>query len=74
MIIVFATINKLKMYQIDVKITFLNADFNNEVYIKHPEGFMIKGKENKVCKLVRPLYDLKQTLNIGMKILTKLCC
>lgn len=74
MFIVFVTIKKLKMYQIDVKVTFLNADFDNDVYIEHPEGFMIKGKENKVCKLVRSLYDLKQTLNNGMKILINLCC
>jgi len=72
--IVFVTIKKLKMYQIDVKVTFLNADFDNDVYIEHPEGFMIKGKENKVCKLVKSLYDLKQTLNNGMKILINLCC
>ena len=31
-----------------------------EIYMEQPEGFIEKGEENKVCKLVRSLYGLKQ--------------
>jgi hypothetical protein len=28
-----------------------------------PDGFVVKGQENKVCKLLKYLYDLKQAPN-----------
>lgn len=31
-------------------------------YMKQLEGFVVKGQEYKVCKLVKPLYRLKQIL------------
>ena len=40
----------------DVKITFLNGDLKEEIYMSQPEGFVESGKENKVCKLVKFLY------------------
>jgi len=43
-----------------VKTAFLNGDLEEEIYMKQPEGFIESGKENKVCKLVKSLYDLKQ--------------
>ena len=30
------------------------------VYMQQLEGFIVKGKENLVCKLTNSLYDLKQ--------------
>ncbi|GJX64147.1 zinc finger, CCHC-type containing protein [Tanacetum coccineum] len=44
----------------DVKTEFLNGDFEEEVYMKQPEGFVMPGNEYKVCKLVKSLYELKQ--------------
>ena len=44
----------------DVKTAFLNGDFEEEIYMDQPEGFITKGQENKVCKLVKSLYELKQ--------------
>ena len=29
----------------DVKTTFLHGDLDEEIYMKQPEGFMVKGKK-----------------------------
>lgn len=46
----------------DIKMTFLNGDLEEEIYMVQPEGCIVPGQENKVCKLVKSLYGLKQTL------------
>ena len=43
----------------DVKTTFLNGEFEEEVYIEQSEGFKVHGKETHVCKLKKELYGLK---------------
>ena len=48
-----------KIHHMDVKTTFLNGDLKEYVYMDQPEGFAIKGQEQKVCKLVKSLYGLK---------------
>ncbi len=44
-----------------MKITFLHGELEEEIYMKQPEGFIIPGKEDYVCKLKRSLYGLKQS-------------
>ena len=44
----------------DVKTTFLNGDLEEEIYMVQPDGCVIPGQENKVCKRVKSLYGLKQ--------------
>ena len=44
----------------DVKITFLNGDLDEEIYMEQLEGFIVPGQEKKVCRLVKSLYGLKQ--------------
>ena len=56
----------------DMKTAFLNDDFKKEIYMDQPEGFIAKGQENKVCKLVKSLYGLKQAQNNGIRNSTKL--
>ena len=60
-VIVLALQNDLKLHQIDVTTAFLNGDLKDEVYMKQPEGFVVKGQEHLVCKLKRSIYGLKQS-------------
>jgi hypothetical protein len=38
----------------------LNSELTEEVYIKQPKGFQMKGQENKICKLQKVFYGLQQ--------------
>ncbi|GKC58417.1 zinc finger, CCHC-type containing protein, partial [Tanacetum coccineum] len=60
LLIAMASIHNLIIYQMDVKTTFLNSDLEEEVYMNQPHGFIMHGNENKVCKLIKSLYRLKQ--------------
>ena len=50
----------LELHQMDVKITFLNGDLSEEVYMVQHEGFEEKGKEILVYRLKNSIYGLKQ--------------
>ena len=58
-IIAMAAQNGMLLHQMDVTSAFLNGNLEEEVYMKQPEGFEVKGKEHLVCKLKRSLYGLK---------------
>jgi hypothetical protein len=40
----------------DVKTTFMNGLIEEEVYIEHPLGFEVHGRESHVCRLKKALY------------------
>ncbi|GKC54629.1 retrovirus-related pol polyprotein from transposon TNT 1-94 [Tanacetum coccineum] len=56
----FAIYMNFKVYQMDVKSTFLNGKLKEEVYVKQPPGFESGEFPNYVCKLDKVLYGLKQ--------------
>ncbi|KAJ9558418.1 hypothetical protein OSB04_013032 [Centaurea solstitialis] len=60
-LIAISALKGLYIHQMDVKTTFLNGYLNEEVYMEQPEGFVMPDQENKVCKLVKSLYGLKQS-------------
>ena len=49
-----------RVHHMDVKSAFLNGDLKEEVYVHRPSGFIIPGKENKVLRLHKALYGLRQ--------------
>ena len=46
--------------QLDVKMTFLHGDLEEEIYMQQPKGYEVKRKENLVCRLKKSLYGLNQ--------------
>ena len=50
----------LEVEQMDVKTTFFHDNLEEEIYMKHPDGFLIEGKEYYVCRLKKSIYYLKQ--------------
>jgi Reverse transcriptase (RNA-dependent DNA polymerase) len=50
-----------ELEQLDVKITFLHYDLEEQIYTQLPDGYRIAGKENHVCLLKKSLYDPKES-------------
>jgi hypothetical protein len=62
LLLAYAGYKNIKVYQMDVKSTFLNRELEEEVYIEQPEGFQLSENTNYVCKLKKALYGIKQAL------------
>jgi hypothetical protein len=45
----------------DVITAFLNGDFQEEIIMQQPPGYVQPGKEDLVCKLKKSIYGLKQS-------------
>ena len=58
----------LHIHQMNVKFTFLNVDLYEEIYMKQLEGVILTRNENKMCKLTKSLYGLKQALIMAWKL------
>ncbi|KAJ9553072.1 hypothetical protein OSB04_017117 [Centaurea solstitialis] len=56
----YAAHKGFKVYQMDVKSTFLNGKLKEEVYVKQPPGFESEKYPNHVYFLDKALYGLKQ--------------
>jgi hypothetical protein len=59
LLLAYACSKNVKVYQMDVKLAFLNGELEEEVYIEQPEGFQLSENTYYVCKLKKALYGLK---------------
>nr|GEW17341.1 hypothetical protein [Tanacetum cinerariifolium] len=59
-LIAIAAYYDYEIWQMDVKTAFLNGYLNEEVYMEQPKGFVNPKYLNRVCKLKRSIYGLKQ--------------
>lgn len=59
-LLAIAAYHDYEIWQMDVKTAFLNGNLQEEVYMTQPEGFISNANANKVCKLQKSIYGLKQ--------------
>jgi hypothetical protein len=59
-LLAFVTSKGFKFYQVDIKNAFLNGVIQDEVYVRQPPGFENPKYPNRVYKISKSLYRLKQ--------------
>nr|GEU56325.1 hypothetical protein [Tanacetum cinerariifolium] len=60
----------MTIYQIDIKMDFLNSELKEEVYVSQPEGFIDQNNPSHIYKLKMDLYGLKQALRAWYDMLS----
>ena len=68
-IIALAAKHNLQLHQIDITTAFLNGELKEDIFMKQPEGFEIRGIEHMVCKLKKSIYGLKQSSRCWNQVL-----
>ncbi|MCO5600682.1 hypothetical protein L7F22_054797 [Adiantum nelumboides] len=61
MLLALVATEDMEFDQMDAITTFLHGDLKEEIYMQQPEGFVQKGKEHLVYKVLKSLYGLKQS-------------
>ncbi|GJR21226.1 retrotransposon protein, putative, ty1-copia subclass [Tanacetum coccineum] len=59
-LIAIAAYYDYEIWQMDVKTAFLNGRLDEDIYMEQPEGYVNPKYPNRVCKLQRSIYGLKQ--------------
>lgn len=59
-LIALAASNGWEIHHLNVKTAFLHGDLKEDVSVSQPEAFAVKGSEEKVYKLNKALYGLRQ--------------
>ena len=60
-LLAFAVQNDMMVHQMDVVSAFLHGKLSEEIYMEQPDGYVIAGKVNLMCRLRKSLYGLKQS-------------
>nr|GEU36113.1 retrotransposon protein, putative, Ty1-copia subclass [Tanacetum cinerariifolium] len=60
LLLAIAANNKWEVHHLDVKSAFLHGELKEEVYVTQPEGFTKKRNDEKVYRLIKALYGLRQ--------------
>nr|GFC45251.1 Gag-Pol polyprotein [Tanacetum cinerariifolium] len=58
--IMYAAQKSFTIYQMDIKTAFLYGPLKEEVYVNHPDGFVDSYHPDKVYRLKKALYGIKQ--------------
>lgn len=61
MLFAIAAEKQLHMHQVDISNAYLNSKLQEDVYMRQPENFVDKQHPNKVLKLQKAIYGLKQS-------------
>ncbi|GJX52778.1 retrovirus-related pol polyprotein from transposon TNT 1-94 [Tanacetum coccineum] len=67
----FAANMNMIVYQMDVKMAFLNGILREKVYVSQPDGFVDQDNPNHVYTLKKALYGLKQAPRAWYDLLSK---
>ncbi len=51
-------------HQMNIQTTFLHGHLNEKKIMQQPPSYVIVGQETKVCRLLKTLYGLKQSLRM----------
>lgn len=60
-LIAFSLQNDFELHHLDVCSAFLNGELKEQIFMKQPEGYVVKGKEHLFCRLNKSIYGLKQS-------------
>ena len=71
LLLVFACYMDFKLFQIDIKSTFLNGYLSKNIFVEQPPGFENHVYSDYVYKLNKALYGLKQAPRAWYEILSK---
>jgi hypothetical protein len=69
MLLAYATHHGFRLYQLDVKIAFLNDPIKEEMYVEQPPNFESEEYPNHVYKLHKTLYELNQSPRVWYQCL-----
>ncbi len=50
----------LHLWQVDFVSAYLNSETKEDIYMRQPPGYVVKGQEDKVCKLIHTIYRMMQ--------------